>query len=177
MRILAILVIIPLFFFSMTASGADGHCITRIKQSSVDFPTGSVRTMNCRYFHHLTDIEFENEKNKCQARSRKNRAKEWQPGTCPKNRLISTCTFDRYGPARVERASIIHVYEEIGGNLSLENELRLARQQCNTMTGSSGQFTIVRSTSNNNDVVSKSSSEATVNSQSNSTTTSGLAAC
>ena len=154
MQFFARLAALPLLFMSLSALAADGHCTTRIKQTSVDFPSGSVLRKDCRYFPTLSAKEVNEEQNECESKSRKNRVKEWKSGRCPVEGLISTCTFDHYGEVKVKRASVIHVYQEIGGNLSLESELRLAQQQCNSMTGHSGKFSKVPAIENNN-VVTK----------------------
>jgi len=169
MQTLVKLAVEPLLFTSGITLAMDGHCITRIKQTSVDFPSGSVETMNCGYFPKLSATEVDQEKNECKSKSRKNRVKEWKSGLCPNEGLISTCTFDRYGEAALKHASIIHVYEEIGGNLSLESELRLAHQQCNTMTGHAGQFTDVSTAKQNKATVFETKAVATERSGSTST--------
>lgn len=167
MQSFAKLAVMIMLFMSVSALAADGHCTTRIKQTSVDFPSGSVLRKDCRYFPMLSAKEVDEEKNDCESKSRKNRVKEWKSGRCPEEGLISTCTFDKYGEVKLKRASIIHVYQEIGGNLSLDSELRLAQQQCNSMTGHAGKFSKVPATENNN-VATKDDADKSVDSASSS---------
>ncbi len=136
--------VISLTMLSTTAQSSDWHCLKTTSQTSVDFE-GKAISRTCMPFTNLDAATQVEEKKKCEKGSRKNKAKAWLEGACPTKDRIGTCTVTKMGPATLARPLIIHSYEEQGGNLSLENEVNLARQQCAQLSLNSGQFRDVSS--------------------------------
>lgn len=132
------IVLLALLTFSLQAQSADWHCLTNISQTSVDFEGKVIRT-TCMDVNPDAAKVAEEKKN-CERGSRKNKAKAWLKGACPTKNRIGTCTITKIGPATLPQPKIIHTYEEHGGNLSLEEEVNLACQQCSQMSLNSGKF-------------------------------------
>lgn len=137
-----LMLFIPALIVSSTQA-SDYFCLQRIKQSSVDFPTGSVIRTTCRSFAGLSADVAAEEKIECERKSRRNRAKAWESGTCPAKDLLSSCLMNSYGPAGLDLPSTIYTYVEIGGNLSLDAQIELARRQCGAMTGMAGSYKVL----------------------------------
>ncbi len=123
---------------------AEWHCMETTSQSSVDFEGTAIRSI-CTPFTNLDPTAAKKEKKKCEKGSRKNKAKAWMEGDCPSENLIGTCTITTMGPVTLPQPKIVHTYEESGGNLSLADEVNLARQQCSQMSLNSGKFVDVSS--------------------------------
>jgi len=135
---------LSLALFLQQAQSADGHCKETTKQTSVDFD-GPVFRTTCQSFVGLNEQEVAKEKKSCEKGARKNRAKVWLEGQCPIEGRISTCTIKKIGPMTLPQPRVIHTYEEKGGNLDLDSEIELARQQCSQMGLGSAEFTVVES--------------------------------
>ncbi len=130
--------------FLQQAQSADRYCTMTTKQTSVDFD-GAVFRTTCESFVGLTEKQVAKEKKNCEKGARKNRAKAWLEGQCPTDERISTCTIKKMGPVTLPQPRVIHTYEEAGGNLDLESQIELARQQCSQMGLGAAEFIVVAS--------------------------------